>query len=79
MKSKSFGTPDKFLNAIRNRIQELDPSYEDNITSADEIDEVDNSEYDLPQAEQKYSSAKTSINSTKLPAIYKMINLLRVQ
>lgn len=39
MKSKSFGTPDKFLNALRNKIQELDPSYDDNITSADEIDE----------------------------------------
>lgn len=74
MKSKSFGTPDKFLNALRSKIQELDPGYETRIVSADEIDEVDNSEYDLPQAEQKYSSAKTSINSTKLPAIYKMIN-----
>lgn len=74
MKSKSFGTPDKFLNALRSKIQELDPGYETHIVSADEIDEVDNSEYDLPQAEQKYSSAKTSINSTKLPAIYKMIN-----
>ena len=72
MKSKSFGTPDKFLNALRNKIQELDPSYEEDITSADDIDD-ENSEYDLPQVDQKYSSAKTSINSTKLPAIYKMI------
>ncbi len=74
MKSKSFGTPDKFLNALRNKIQELDPSYEEDITSADEIDDAEDSEYDLPQVDQKYSSAKTSINSTKLPAIYKMIN-----
>lgn len=72
MKSRSFGTPDKFLNALRNKIQELDPSYEEDITSSDEID-VEDSEYDLPQVDQKYSSAKTSINSTKLPAIYKMI------
>lgn len=29
---------------------------------------------DLPQAEQEYDSANTSINSTKLPAVYKMIS-----
>lgn len=32
-------------------------------------------EEDLPQAEQEYDSAKTSINSNKLPAIYHMITL----
>lgn len=32
-------------------------------------------EEDLPQAEQEYDSAKTSINSNKLPAIYNMITL----
>lgn len=32
-------------------------------------------EEDLPQAEQEYDSAKTSINSKKLPAIYNMITL----
>lgn len=30
---------------------------------------------DLPQTEQEYDSAKTSINSKKLPAIYKMIHI----
>ena len=32
-------------------------------------------EEDLPQADQEYDSAKTSINSNKLPAIYHMITL----
>lgn len=32
-------------------------------------------EEDLPMVDQEYDSAATSINSSKLPAIYKMINL----
>lgn len=39
-------------------------------------DSEDTEDYEeLPQVEQEYDSAKTSINSTKLPAIYRMISL----
>ena len=34
----------------------------------------DTDELELKQAQQEFSSAATSINSTKLPAIYKMVN-----
>ena len=40
------------------------------VTGASEDDEDD-----LPMVDQEYDSAATSINSNKLPAIYKMINL----
>lgn len=39
-------------------------------------DDSDEGHYeDLPQAEQEYDSAKTSINSKQLPAIYKLVSL----
>ena len=37
--------------------------------------EEDEDREDLPMVDQEYDSAATSINSSKLPAIYKMINL----
>ena len=37
--------------------------------------EEDEDEEDLPMVDQEYDSAATSINSNKLPAIYRMINL----
>lgn len=40
----------------------------------DEATEADDSEFDMPQVDQEYDSRDTSINSTKLPAIYKLVN-----
>lgn len=46
--------------------------YHDDIDSAEELDE---DEDDLDHPDQEFDSADTSINSTKLPAIYKMISI----
>lgn len=46
--------------------------YLDDIDSAEELDE---DEDDLDHPDQEFDSADTSINSTKLPAIYKMITI----
>lgn len=48
--------------------------YLDDIDSAEELDE-DEDEDDLDHPDQEFDSADTSINSTKLPAIYKMISI----
>lgn len=47
-------------------------TYYDDIDSAEELDE---DEDDLDHPDQEFDSADTSINSTKLPAIYKMISI----
>ena len=52
------------------RAKEIDDSTYKILGASDLADEED-----LPQAEQEYDSAKTSINSNKLPAIYHMITL----
>lgn len=41
------------------------------ITAADELE---NGEFDLEQSDQEFTSKDTSINSTKLPAIYKLVD-----
>lgn len=46
--------------------------YHDDIDSAEKLDE---DEDDLDHPDQEFDSADTSINSTKLPAIYKMITI----
>ena len=51
----------------------INRNFED-VTSSNDIEDAD-SEEDLPMVDQEYDSAATSINSSKLPAIYKMINL----
>lgn len=48
--------------------------YHDVIDAAEELDE-DEDEDDLDHPDQEFDSADTSINSTKLPAIYKMITI----
>lgn len=48
--------------------------YHDVIDAAEELDE-DEDEDDLDHPDQEFDSADTSINSTKLPAIYKMISI----
>ena len=52
------------------RAKEIDDSTYKIFGASDLADEED-----LPQADQEYDSAKTSINSNKLPAIYHMITL----
>lgn len=52
------------------RAKEIDDSTYKILGASDLADEED-----LPQADQEYDSAKTSINSNKLPAIYHMITL----
>lgn len=51
--------------------EDEDEDYDD-IDSAEELDE---DEDDLDHPDQEFDSADTSINSTKLPAIYKMISI----
>lgn len=46
--------------------------YHDDIDSAEELDEDEDG---LDHPDQEFDSADTSINSTKLPAIYKMISI----
>lgn len=46
--------------------------YHDDIDSAEELDEDDD---DLDHPDQEFDSANTSINSNKLPAIYRMISI----
>lgn len=59
---------------IGNDIEDyINGNFED-VTSSNDIEDAD-SEEDLPMVDQEYDSAATSINSSKLPAIYKMINL----
>lgn len=43
-----------------------------NVSSAEEVDDDD--ENDLDQVDQEFTSKETSINSGKLPAIYKLVN-----
>ena len=42
-----------------------------NVSSAEEVDDDEN---DLDQVDQEFTSKETSINSGKLPAIYKLVN-----
>lgn len=48
------------------------------VKSSDVVDETtigdETSEYDLPSKQQEYTSEKTSINSNKLPAIFKLVH-----
>lgn len=45
--------------------------FRDSINSSEDIEDEDT----LPISEQEFTSERTSINSTKLPAVYKMINI----
>lgn len=61
----------KSLEDAEAAIDEYDDIYQDDVQvySATEEDEED-----LPMVDQEYDSAATSINSNKLPAIYKMVS-----
>lgn len=45
------------------------------VVGAEEITSEDSDDFELGQVEQEYTSKDTSINSTKLPAIYRLVNL----
>lgn len=47
-------------------------SLDDEINAADELD---SEEYEIDHPEQEFDSAETSINSNKLPAVYRMISI----
>lgn len=51
-----------------------DPKY--NFEDPDRNDDYIIEDFDVDDTEQEYTSANTSINSSKLPAIFKLINLL---
>ena len=57
------------------RIGEDIENYIDGTDVDDIFSDTEEDEEDLPMVDQEYDSAATSINSSKLPAIYKMINL----
>lgn len=61
----------KSLEEAEDAIDEYDDIYQDDVQvySATEEDEED-----LPMVDQEYDSAATSINSNKLPAIYRMVS-----
>lgn len=56
-------------NVPEDKLKQISESYKDDI-DIDEAFDVD----DIVTSEQEFSSAATSINSTKLPAIYSMVN-----
>ena len=45
------------------------------VVGAEEITSENPDDFELEQVEQEYTSKDTSINSTKLPAIYRLVNL----
>lgn len=56
------------------RIGEDIENYIDGTDVDDIFSDTEEDEEDLPMVDQEYDSAATSINSNKLPAIYKMVN-----
>ena len=56
------------------RIGEDIENYIDGTDTDDIFSETEYDDSDLPMVDQEYDSAATSINSNKLPAIYKMVN-----
>lgn len=68
-----FDTEDEALEWFENYVGPGDEEDEDDIYSSEETDADEDDDLDHP--DQEYDSASTSINSTKLPAIYRMIKL----
>ena len=61
----------KSLEDAEAAVDEYDNIYQDDVQVYSDTEE---DEEDLPMVDQEYDSAATSINSNKLPAIYKMVN-----
>lgn len=68
-----FDTEDEALEWFENYVGPGDEEDEDDIYSSEETNAEEDD--DLEHPDQEYDSAATSINSTKLPAIYRMIKL----
>ena len=68
-----FDTEDEALEWFENYVGPGDEEDEDDIYSSEETDAEEDDDLDHP--DQEYDSAKTSINSKKLPAVYRMIHL----
>lgn len=48
---------------------------DDRVNEINAADELDSEEYEIDHPEQEFDSAETSINSNKLPAVYRMISI----
>lgn len=68
-----FDTEDEALEWFENYVGPGDEEDEDDIYSSEETDAEEDDDLDHPY--QEFDSAKTSINSKKLPAVYRMIQL----
>lgn len=69
-----FDTEDEALEWFENYVGPGDEDDEDDIYSSEETDgDEDNDDLDHP--DQEFDSADTSINSSKLPAVYKLISI----
>lgn len=68
-----FDTEDEALEWFENYVGPGDEEDEDDIYSSEETDAEEDDDLDHP--DQEFDSAKTSINSKKLPAVYRMIHL----
>lgn len=70
-----FDTEDEALEWFENYVGLGDEDDEDDIYSSEEADADDDDDDDLDHPDQEFDSADTSINSSKLPAIYKLISI----
>lgn len=69
-----FDTEDEALEWFENYVGPGDEEDEDDIYSSEETDAEEDSD-DLDHPDQEFDSADTSINSSKLPAVYKLISI----
>lgn len=69
-----FDTEDEALEWFENYTGPGDEDDEDDIYSSEEADNNED-EDDLDHPDQEFDSADTSINSSKLPAVYKLISI----
>lgn len=70
-----FDTEDEACEWFDNYVGPGDEDDDDDIYSAEEADADDDDDDDLDHPDQEFDSADTSINSSKLPAIYKLISI----
>lgn len=73
MVNKDSDHRNEILSDLANLRNKLSNAYEQ-LKSGKDVSESLKDEFELKQAQQEFSSAATSINSNKLPAIYKMVN-----
>lgn len=73
MVNKDSDHRNEILSDLANLRNKLSNAYEQ-LKSGKDVSESLKDEFEVKQPEQEFSSAATSINSTKLPAIYNMVN-----